>query len=293
MLSFSTTVDKASGKGMFEVVLKRPLKGETQEHYSFNPAGGVVDVIAAKGENKQQGEVYVGDCGGDAGYGCYHGPQQKTKGQLTLSRTESRCVCAQDCTPPAVKRAQADQAAIDAAQAKADQAKKAFEAAGCVQDSTLAGCDTLKKQVGDAERDVAKATETANTNAAIAAAKDKADQATKAFDAAGCTQDPTRVGCDTLKKQLDAAKNELGTVVTTTVDSETASASSGGGLSAGAVVGIVIAVIIILGVIAAAVYVVRSVHRHLLDQKRPCQQHVFVASFASSLVLHLCLMLPG
>ena len=52
---------------MFEVVLKRPLTGETPQHFTFSPRGGVIDVIAAMGGNVKQGELYTGDCGGGAG----------------------------------------------------------------------------------------------------------------------------------------------------------------------------------------------------------------------------------
>lgn len=97
MLSYSTKQDNVSGTSVFEVVLKRPLAGETKEHYTFDPQGGTIDVIAAMGSNSKQGEHYSGDCGGGAGYGCYHGAQQKTKGTLAISRGTSLCVCRQGC----------------------------------------------------------------------------------------------------------------------------------------------------------------------------------------------------
>ena len=236
--------------------------------HSFDPAGGVIDVIAAAGGNKKQGEFYAGDCGGGAGYGCYHGAQQKTKGTLPIVRTVSQCVCRQNCTAPAMPTPSTNQAAIDAAKAKADQAQRDLDASGCLQDPTRAGCAALHKAAEDAKKDVAKAID----QAAIDAAQAKADQAKRDLAAAGCLQDAARAGCAALSKAVQDAEKEVavatetananaGATNTTTAtggQDDAGSSSSSSSSVAGIVVGVLVAVCVIVGAIVGAILYSRS-----------------------------------
>ena len=187
MMRHSTSVDSATGQSMFEITVKRPLKGESNLHYEFNQLGGTIHVIAARGRNDKEGEHYTGNCGTGAGYGCYHGAQQKTRESLIVARPLSQCVCRNDCKSPsktnhpptnvnqaAITTVQANQATtdatrvnkavIDAAKDKFDEANKKFEAAGCAQNVSRVGCDALQNQVNDAKRELTEVTQAANGN---------------------------------------------------------------------------------------------------------------------------------